>query len=85
MCIEEEDRGKLLVTHGRHMFEDERHNIGIVVLKEAEVRIEPSELVWEIRELSDLKELFSLHFTNDYALFDNVAYLEEDARFFGFS
>jgi hypothetical protein len=43
------------------MLNDKTHDTLIIVLKKAEVSIQPSQFVRKVGELSDLKELLLLH------------------------
>lgn len=85
MGVEEENLSYLLVAHCRQVLQDEGHHVGIVMLEEAEVCILTCELMREVRELGDLKELLSLHASKSHSLFDDAADLKKHGGLFRFA
>lgn len=61
MCVEEQQRGQLLLLHLWEHRQDETHNTLVVVFEEAEVRVLTCELVREVRKLCDLEKILLLH------------------------
>ena len=54
------------------MLNDKTHDMLVIVLKQAEVGVQPSQFVRKVGKLSDLKELFLLHYPFLHALFNDI-------------
>ena len=85
MCVQKENGGDLGLTHERQILGDKVHDVLVVVLEQAKVGVLTGQLVREVRELSDLKEIILFHLACLQARVNDLASSQEDSTLLGFT
>ena len=85
MCVQKENGGDLGLTHERQILDDKVHDVLVVVLEQAEVGVLTGQLVREVRELSDLKEIILFHLASLQTRINDLASSQEDSTLLGFT